>query len=419
MNIERITECRICGNKNLKTVVDLGEQFLSGRFPKIGTPDPPKAPLMLVQCIGRGCCGLVQLAHKIPLDELYGDGYGYLSGTNMMMKKHLGEIAEKAASLVKIKKGDTILDIGSNDSTLLRAYNNDGLKVGMDASHFQKYYTGSHIVFIPGFFSSSLFESWKPIKKPKIITSIAMFYDLPDPNQFVSDIKSTLHEDGIWILEQTYLPEMIKKNAFDSICHEHLEYYALEQIKWLLDKHGLRITGFDFNDTNGGSIQIIVCHKESTHRDLSDVIDDLLDIEKRQGLNYKIFDMQKINNIKQRLVSFLKEEKSIGKSIHLYGASTKGNVLLQYMSIDYQIVSLAIDINPGKRGCWTPGTHIPIMSTGYLKPDYYLVLPWHFREGFIEKEHAYLKSGGKLIFPLPEPEIVSMENDEIVIRQIQ
>lgn len=418
MEVERISKCRICGNKNLKTVVDLGNQFLSGRFPLVGSPDPPKAPLMLVQCIGRGCCGLVQLAHKIPSCELYGDGYGYLSGTNQTMKNHLTGIADKAESLVKINKGDTILDIGSNDGTLLKAYNNFGLKVGMDASHFQKYYTGSYMVFIPGFFSASLFESWKPIKKPKIITSIAMFYDLPDPNQFVADIKSILHPDGIWILEQTYLPEMIKKNAFDSICHEHLEYYALEQIKWLLDKHGFRITGVDFNDTNGGSIQIVVCHEESTHRDISETVDDILEIEKRQGMNYKIFDMRKINDIKNRLTTFIKKEKEDNKSFHLYGASTKGNVLLQYMGIGYELVSFAVDINSGKRGCWTPGSHIPIISTELLKPDYYLVLPWHFREGFIKQEHSYLKAGGKLVFPLPEPEIVSMENDKIVIRQI-
>jgi hypothetical protein len=410
MNIERLTECRICGNKNLKTVVDLGEQFLSGRFPKIGTPDPPKAPLELVQCIGRGCCGLVQLAHRIPLDELYGDGYGYLSGTNMMMKKHLGGIVEKAGSLVKINKGDTVLDIGSNDGTLLRAYHNDGLKVGMDAPHFQTYYTGTHIMFLPGFFSASLFESWRLQNQPKIITSIAMFYDLPDPNQFVSDIKRTLHDDGIWILEQSYLPAMISKNSFDTICHEHLEYYFLRQIKWLCDKHGLKIFDYEMNDSNGGSIRVYVCHKESSTRGIAEIRDVSIDFEQFN---------KRIQDIRQRLTTFLKAEHGQGKSIHLYGASTKGNVLLQYMGIDYQMVPFAVDINQGKRGCWTPGTHILIMSPSYLKPDYYLVLPWHFREGFIAKEHDYLKSGGKLIFPLPEPEIVSMENDEIVVRQIQ
>lgn len=412
MKIERITECRICGNKNLKTVVDLGVQCLSGRFPRIGEPDPPSVPLELVQCIGEDTCGLVQLAHRMPLNELYGDGYGYLSGMNQTMKKHLEEIAKKAESLVNINDGDTILDIGCNDGALLKSYHNDGLKVGMDDKHFQKYYTGSHIVFIPGFFSASLFESYKPIKHPKIITSIAMFYDLEDPNQFVSDVKKILHKGGIWILEQSYLPMMLEKNAFDTVCHEHLEYYCLKQIKWLCDKHGLKIFDYEFNDSNGGSFRVFVCHKESERKGIADT--------SKINLNFERFNSN-INRIKEKLTRFIKREYAKGKCIHLYGASTKGNVLLQYFGIDNKLIDYAAEKNPDKWTCRTPGTRIPIISeqdSKEIDPDYYLVLPWHFRDEFIRKEMDYLRQGGKLVFPLPEPQVISMEDGEKVVRQI-
>jgi len=390
MKFERVNHCRICGNPQLKKVLDLGEQALSGRFPKVGTPDPPVAPLELVQCTGRGCCGLVQLAHSIPLQMLYGSGYGYLSGLNPVMKKHLEEIAIRAEHLVKLGKGDVVIDIGCNDGTLLKAYESEDInRVGFDSPAYFKYFDGTHILFIPEFFREYAV-------KAKIITSIAMFYDLPEPNLFVQAIKNTLAPDGIWILEQSYLPSMLSQNAFDTVCHEHLEYYGLHQIEWLCSHHGLQIVDVRFNDVNGGSFLVVVMH---------------------DGWEFQGF-IERINDIKDRLVNFLVSEKANGKTIHLYGASTKVNVLLQYFGIDYRLISAAIDVNESKNGCWTPGTHINIYNKEFCRPDYYLVGPWHFREGFIKQEHSYLKAGGKLVFPLPEPEIVSMENDKIVVRQI-
>lgn len=391
MQIERIKHCRICGNDGLRTVVDLGNQVLSGRFPKIGESDPPSVPLELVRCTGRGCCGLVQLAHNLPLPMLYGAGYGYLSGLNPSMKKHLEKIVVRAEHLVKLGKGDVVIDIGCNDGTLLKAYASEDInRVGFDSPHYAKYYDCIDICFIPEFFREYAV-------KAKIITSIAMFYDLPDPNLFVQAIKNTLAPGGVWILEQSYLPSMLSHNAFDTICHEHIEYYGLHQIEWLCSHHGLQIVDVLFNDVNGGSFQVVVMHDD---------------------IDFKGF-VDRVHVVKEKLVGFLLSEKGRGKTIHLYGASTKCNVLLQEFGIDYRIVSYAAERNPAKYGCWTPGTHIPIMSEEFSRachPDYYLVGPWHFRDVFIEQMKEYLKGGGKLVFPLPYPEVVSMEDDRIVSR---
>ncbi|CAK0756446.1 conserved hypothetical protein [Gammaproteobacteria bacterium] len=392
MKIERIHHCRICGNPQLKKVVDLGEQALSGRFPKVGTPDPLVAPLELVQCTGKDSCGLVQLAHTVPLEMMYGPSYGYLSGLNPSMKRHLEEIASEAEHLVKLEKGDVVIDIGCNDGTLLNAYTSEGLnRVGFDAPHYLKYFDGTDIKFIPEFFREYGV-------KAKVITSIAMFYDLPDPNLFVQSIKNTLAPDGVWILEQSYLPSMLAQNAFDTVCHEHLEYYSIPQIIWLCERNGLQVCHWDFNDVNGGSFVVYVRHQEV--------------------FDFKGF-VDRVHIIKEKLTGFLLTEKGRGKTIHLYGASTKCNVLLQAFRIDYRIVSYAAERNPSKYGCWTPGTHIPIMSEDFSRachPDYYLVGPWHFRDVFIEQMQEYLRGGGKLVFPLPYPEVVSMEGGRVVSR---
>jgi hypothetical protein len=364
------------------------------------------------------------LAHRIPLNELYGSGYGYLSGMNNTMKKHLEEIAHEAESLIfnpPLRENDNVLDIGSNDGTLLRGYQTkDIFKVGMDDIHFMQYYTDKGTLFIPEFFSK---ESFFDYEKFKIITSIAMFYDLENPHQFVSDIKSILLPEGVWILELSYLPTMIAKNAFDTICHEHLEYYRLKQIKWLLDECDLKIFDVRLTNANGGSFMIFVCHS-ADKRPFNKTVNKMIEGESRHGFDTSepfVPFVKQIGEIKEKLIKFLLKEKEKGKTIHLYGASTKGNVLLQTFGIDYRLVSFAAEKNSAKYGCWTPGTHIPIMSEEFsrnCKPDYYLVLPWHFRFGFIEREHEYLKSGGKLIFPLPDCDIVSISKGEIVVRQI-
>lgn len=405
MQYDRITKCRVCGSNRLETVVDLGVQSLSGQFPLIGKPDPLYAPLKLVQC--QGDCGLVQLGHHMPLDKMYNKGYGYLSGLNQSMKKHLEDIAVEAESLVSLQKGDAVLDIGSNDATLLKAYTIEGLfRIGVDpgGEAFQSYYPkGDGWLYIPDFFKGDHI-----LFKPKIITSIAMFYDLEDPNGFVADIKRILHPDGVWIVEQLYLPEMMENTAFDAICHEHLEYYGVRQMLYLLRRHGLRPFKIEFNETNGNSFRLYVCHEKA---DREVITGSLLILGEAERMDFKGFNVR-MHRYKEALVGFLVREKAKGRTVHLYGASTKVNVLLQYMGIDYRLVSFAADRNPRKHGCWTPGTHIPIYSEEFSRgccPDFYLVGPWHFHDVFIKQLQGYLDAGGQLIFPLPEPVVVGKD----------
>jgi len=422
MAINAITHCRICRNTDLIPVVNLGVQALSGRFPVVGTSDPPSAPLELVKCNGENSCGLLQLAHSVPLSEMYGTSYGYLSGLNQTMSNHLKEIALLAQQLASLQKDDIVLDIGSDDGTLLKSYTEKEIKrIGIDPGGEQfKIHYPDDIILVTDFFSKQAFNKVYPSNKAKVITSIAMFYDLESPMAFVSEIKEILHPEGIWMLEQSYMPTMINMNAFDTICHEHLEYYTLKQIVWMMERNDLRVFDVEFNDINGGSFKLSVCHKNAKYPDGTEKVTKILNDEKKQGFDsekpYKDFN-ERISKIREVLKKFLYEEKKKGKTIHLYGASTKGNVLLQFCGIDYRLISFAADKNPLKNGHWTPASHILIFSEEFsraCKPDYYLVLPWHFRKEFLDREKEYLEKGGCFIFPLPLIELVSKDSRNVL-----
>jgi hypothetical protein len=243
-----------------------------------------------------------------------------------------------------------------------------------------------------------------------------MFYDLNDPNTFIKDIAKVLDEEGIWLTEQSYLPTMIERNSFDTICHEHLEYYTLKQINILAEKHNMRIVDVKMNDINGGSFQVILCHKNSSLSSNNKEIFKILKQEKLKGYHgshvaHPIRKLiAKINKIKIKVINFLIKKKNQGKIVHGYGASTKGNTLLQYFNISTDLISVIADRNKDKFGCCTPGTNIPIISekdSRLLNPDYFFVLPWHFYKSFINREKRYLNRGGKFIFPLPNFKIVS------------
>lgn len=212
-----------------------------------------------MKCSGNDFCGLLQLGHDYDMEQLYGDNYGYRSGLNGSMVKHLGTIVEKAKILVDIQPGDLVIDIASNDGTMLTAYGDHGydlLGVDPTSRKFAQYYPG-YVDYVSEFFTADAVRS-KTDKKAKIITSVSMFYDLPDPVAFVADVKEVLADDGIWILEQSYMPTMIDMVSYDTVCHEHLEYYALKQIKWLVDNAGMKIVDVTLNDVNGGSFQVVV-----------------------------------------------------------------------------------------------------------------------------------------------------------------
>lgn len=409
----------MCGNKNLIPIIDLGNQCLTGIFPKSKNEFSPSVPLELVKCEnfpGENFCGLVQLRHSYDLNQLYGKNYGYRSGLNKSMVNHLHSKVKKILSKITLKPDDIVIDIGSNDSTLLKAYPSNNITlVGIDPTgiKFKKYYP-KHAILVSDFFSANVVKKKLGDKKAKIITSIAMFYDLESPLDFMKEIYSTLADDGIWVFEQSYFPTVIRRGAYDTICHEHLEYYSLKQIKWMTDKIGFKIIDLEFNDVNGGSFSITVAKSNSPYQEKKSFINKILRDEVSRGLDnlkpYKNF-AQRIFEHKKKLIQSVRDIRHSDETIFGYGASTKGNVVLQFCNITEKEIPYIAEVNEDKFGSYTPGTLIPIISEKEAKemnPDYFLVLPWHFRDFIIKKEQEYLQSGGKLIFPLPKVEIVEI-----------
>ena len=416
---KNISKCRICGNSNLLDIFDLGNQSLSGTFPKTKNEKVNAGPVKLVKCFKKNqlsvdVCGLVQLKQTFDLNTMYGMNYGYRSGLNKSMVNHLESKVSKILKLKILKPGDVVVDIGSNDATTLRFYPKKKYElIGIDPTgiKFSSYYP-KYIKLIPEFFT---FNSLKKIigkKKAKIITSFAMFYDLEKPLEFVKEISQSLDDNGIWNFEQSYLPLMLKANSFDTICHEHLEFYYLKQIYWLLDKCDMKIVDVSLNDINGGSFSIIAAKKKSKIKINKKAIDKLLNYEKKLKLeNIAIYKKFKKNVDLQgkKLLNFLKIKKKEGKKVFGLGASTKGNVLLQYYKINSKYLDCIGEVNQDKVGSYTPGSKIPMISENEAldkKPDYFLVLPWHFKKFFINSKKF---SGQKLIFPLPSFKVVKVK----------
>ncbi|HXS74093.1 MAG TPA: class I SAM-dependent methyltransferase [Rhodanobacteraceae bacterium] len=409
--VREIERCRISGSTHLVSVLNLGEQCLTGVFPR--RPDQPvtRGPLELVWCPDSG---LLQLKHSYSLAEMYGDNYGYRSGLNASMVAHLQGKVRGLERRMPLRDGDWVLDIGSNDGTLLKAYSTPRLRrIGMDptAGKFRSFYP-SDVEVITDFFSADAFLKASGGRQAKVITSIAMFYDLEQPGLFVADIERALAPNGIWHFEQSYMPSMLRTNAYDTVCHEHLEYYSLRVIRDLLAAHGLRIIQVQMNSINGGSIAVTACHENSDLTSENSIIEWTLQQETNWGLDsakpYRQFEDRvfKHRSDLQRLLWSLVND---GKRVLGYGASTKGNVLLQFCRFGPDEIPAIAEVNQEKFGAYAPGTLIPIISEAEAKamrPDYFLVLPWHFKAGIVERERDYLAAGGKLIFPLPEIEIV-------------
>jgi SAM-dependent methyltransferase len=401
----------------LTPVIDLGEQHLQGSFIKPGKEMPPlrKISTEIVRCdpmVDENACGLLQTTTSVPPEILY-SAYWYRSGTNQTMRDHLKGIADESSALIG-KGNATVLDIGCNDGTLLKYYPSEFEKFGVDPSDVAQE-VGGNIAVVQDIFPSSELSNILAGQKLDIITSIAMFYDLEDPSTFVKNIKDVLSEDGIWIFEMSYMPAMLKMNSYDTICHEHLEYYSFAVIEKLLARNEMKIVKVGFNDINGGSIRCYATHDINfrfKNRKNIEAIEELrqqeFDLELDTDKPYRHF-QERIDSHKGELSSLLKSLKREGKSIHLYGASTKGNTILQWCDIDASIIDYAADRNPDKDGAKTIGTEIPIISeekSRAMNPDYYLVLPWHFKPEFLEREKEALDKGTGFIFPLPEIEII-------------
>lgn len=411
MNVyKEINKCRICNSDQLEEILKLGNQYLTGVFPKDVNLEITNGPLTLIRCTS---CGLVQLKHSYSLDEMYGDNYGYRSGLNNSMVKHLQNKIEFLEKTFTPSSSDLVIDIGSNDATSLKAYKGDFIKVGIDPTgkKFINYYT-NNINLIPDFFTFENFSQHYNGKRAKIITSISMFYDLENPNTFVSDIQKTLDTDGVWHFEQSYMPAMLRTVSYDTICHEHLEFYSFSVIVELLKKHKLKVIDVQTNAINGGSFAVTATHENSTLKPNMPIISWMLQQENRMKLHtagpYMEFEKNVLQH-KEDLISLVKNLVADGKKIFGYGASTKGNVLLQYCNFTTSEISCIADVNPDKHGSYTPGTNIPIVSeitAREMKPDYFLVLPWHFKYSILDREKEFIQNGGKFIFPLPVIEII-------------
>lgn len=404
--------CRVCGSTDLKLVLSLGTQYISN-FLDSPTQESYVAPLELVLCNRKtGGCGLLQLRHTVPGEVLYRK-YWYKSGINQTMRTALADIADKAEKLVKPSPGDIVVDIGCNDGTLLRSYKASNIiSIGFEpATNLIEDAQIGTTKIINDFFNYQAFEKEFGSEKAKVITAIAMFYDLEEPDKFVSDIVKILDSDGVWIIQMNYLLPMLQNNAFDNIVHEHLEYYSLQSLEYLLDMHDLKVFDVELNDLNGGSFRVYVKHKDCKTYPISKNVSNLREYEKRMNLDdYRTYDefAKRIYDLRAKTYDFIKKEVEKGKKIYLYGASTRGNILLQFYGLGNTLIKAAAERNPRKWGKMTIGTQIPIISEEQAreKADYFLVLPWHFIKEFKEREKDYLNAGRKFIVPLPKFEII-------------
>jgi len=408
--------CRVCGSSKLIPILSLGNQYVTN-FVEEPSKDYPRGPLDLVLCnIKDGGCGLLQLKHTIERDVLYRK-YWYKSGISTTMVKALADIASSAEKLLNLSSGDIVIDIGSNDGTLLRQYKISGLiTVGFEPSNLWKLGVEGTSKIINDYFSYEAFHREFGNKKAKLITSIAMFYDLEDPNAFVEDIRKCLDKDGVWIIQMNYLGLMLENNTFDNISHEHLEYYSLLSLSNLLERHRMEAFDVELNDVNGGSFRVYVRHKGQRMRGFPGHEKRLKrqkSYEEKMGFdNSIVYDKfaDRIEKTKKDLVEFLNQEVKKGKKIFIYGASTRGLVVLQYAGIDNRLIKAAADMNPDKWGKYIVGAGIPIMSVEEYrkqKPDYLFVLPYHFIEEIKCQERDFLKMGGKMVVAIPEFRIIT------------
>jgi len=331
------------------------------------------------------------------------------------MERALADLVSKTCEIVKPTSHDLVLDIGCNDGTLLRSYPNPRpFLVGFEPAEnlLAEARQGTNWIF-NDFFTAKTFSQKFGDKKARIVTSVAMFYDLEDPNSFVADAVKILAPDGVWVVQQNYLATMLEHNGFDNIGHEHLEYHTLGSMSRLLEKHELEVFDVETNDVNGGSFRTLIAHKEQFP--ISQSVGQMQRHEARLALDqhstYEKF-ATNIRKIGAQIREFVAREVARGKTVYVYGASNRGNTILQYCGLDHTLIKKAADANPDKWGRKTVGTLIPIVSKEDARknrPDYFLILPHHFLDEIVQDEKEYLESGGKFIVPLPEFRILAVD----------
>jgi NDP-4-keto-2,6-dideoxyhexose 3-C-methyltransferase len=404
----------------MKKILEIGSHYVSD-FIKSDTDYDGKNKYSLDLQIEE-VTGAVRLIEDAPNETMWGK-YWYRSGINATMTKELGNIVNEICSRIKYKKDDVWLDIACNDGTMMRQIPNEFIKLGIDPCDDTFYNESSKYgTVIQDYFSYDAYQkTGYGDKKAKVITTIAMFYDLSDPHPFINDINEILADDGVWVLQLSYTPLMVKQLAFDNICHEHRYYYSLKTIKNLFAKHNLKVVDCELNDVNGGSFRVyvqkdnapITSFGTSPLRDVCQFrMESILSLEEKFDVESpEVWEQfqKDIDALKEQTVAFIKEEVAKGKTVYGYGASTKGNTLLQYFGLDSSLISAMVERSPYKFGLKTIGTNIPIISEEEMRqspPDYMLVLPWHFINEFVSREQDYLNNGGQFIVPCPRFEII-------------
>ncbi len=424
--IQLLKKCKVCGSEDLTEVLTLNEQYLSPTFVRTNKDNPLaeiKSPLTLVLCDkskSDNNCGLLQLKEITEADLLYRD-YFYRTATNDTMRKDLKELVDQVISIVKPADQNIIVDIGSNDCTMLNFYDDKFNLVGFEPAQNIKFIDkGKNIKIINNYFNSKNFKENFPTKKAKIITSCAMFYDLEDPIQFVKDIEEILDEDGVWCCQISYLDSMIRFNNFYDICHEHLSYYSLESFEYLVNKLNLKLFYAETNSVNGGSIRLYICKKNSKKfekLELTEKLNLLRKKEKNLELTHSktFLNFEKtVSNLRTKTIKFVDEIIKNKKIVLALGASTKGNIILQHFNLTKEKIPFISERNPDKVGLRCLGSDIELISEERardINPEAFIVLPWNFKKEIVEREKKYLDNGGKLMFVMPYPHVVTKSGE--------
>lgn len=409
-----ITQCRLCSSKNLMPLFSLGEQYVSDFIDNPTTYEGVKVPINLTMCLD---CTLVQLEHTAPQDFMYTRHYWYKSGVTQTMRTALTDIVRSVEAAIELNQGDIVLDIGSNDGTLLRSYRKPVRTIGVEpAVNLAEEGAEGIDLLINDFWSYDVYEE-KVKQDAKVITAIGMFYDLENPSEFVQDIALALHEDGVFVAQLMCLRNMLNINDLGNLAHEHLEFYSLASLDYMFGRCGLEIVDIFKNKVNGESYRIFVRHENGGFEPFAGAADRVnAAYEEEDGLydaSYYKQLFEQIEENKEAVVSLVEDIVAAGKKVWVYGASTKGNVILQYYGLDNTLIEAAAERSPSKYGKYTVGTNIPIVSEEEAReanPDYFLVLPYAFIDEFVDREKEWLSRGGKFIVPLPELHIIDKEN---------